>query len=83
MTTLGDVTRRLGDLLESRAAARAALDRAMWDVTYRHAARLEALGEVRVRALDPCPRCHGPVLAGDRVARCTRCDHTVAGNTAA
>lgn len=75
---LEDVTDRLGALLESRPAAEDALFHAMRDLTVEHAALLEELGSVRVMALDPCPRCSGLVLASESVARCTRCDFTVA-----
>lgn len=79
MTTLDAVTSRLGELLGDRAAAGDALAGAMRDLALEHAAHLRELGPVRVWALDPCPRCSGQVLASESVARCTRCEFTVAG----
>jgi len=43
---------------------------ALLEVTRAHADHLLALGPVRVRALDPCPRCGGSVIASDTEARC-------------
>lgn len=77
--SVDQVTDRLAELLESRPAAEDALFYAMRDLSLEHAARLSELGPVRVCALDPCPRCSGQVLASATVARCTRCDFTVAG----
>lgn len=77
--TVDVVTSRLGELLGSRPAAENALSHAMRDLSLEHAARLMELGPVRVYALDPCPRCNGQVVASETVARCTRCDFTIAG----
>lgn len=76
MTTLGQITDRLAGLLDSRPAADDVLGRAMREMAHRHAAHLQALGPVRVRALDPCPRCSGGVVASEAVAKCTRCGFT-------
>lgn len=77
--TVDAVTARLGELLGDRQAADDALFSAMRQLSLDHAAHLRELGPVRVLALDPCPRCDGQVLASEDVARCTRCDFTVAG----
>lgn len=79
LLTVDAVTDRLGELLGDREAAGDALFEAAKRLTLEHAAHLRQLGPVRVLALDPCPRCDGRVVASESVARCTRCDFTVAG----
>lgn len=69
--------RYVDDLLVDIGADRHAVNAGA--LVARHAARLEELGPVRVVALEPCPRCAGNVIASTDVARCTRCDYTVAG----
>lgn len=64
------------DLLTAINAGTSLAD-AMADLTINHAARLHKLGDVRVLALDPCPRCGGRILASTTEARCTTgCDYS-------
>jgi hypothetical protein len=51
-------------------ATNGALLQAFTDLSNRYAELLRNLGEVRVLALDPCPRCMGRVIASDTEARC-------------
>jgi hypothetical protein len=51
-------------------ATNSALLQAFTDLSNRYAELLRNLGEVRVLALDPCPRCMGRVIATDTTARC-------------
>lgn len=77
---LDDVVERFGRLLgDPTVDHRAVIVDAMREITHRHQEHLEKLGPIRVGALDPCPRCTGPVIASETVARCTRCDFTVVG----
>lgn len=48
----------------------ATLADAMKELTLAHAEHLRELGDVRVLALDPCPRCTGRVIATDEIAKC-------------